>query len=721
MKGEPGMMLQFDVFLSYSSVDKQWVIKLKDDLLCYGVSVWLDKDEIRPGDLFGKALEQALDNCRAVALIVSPEAINSGWVEEEYYRALFLAKTKQTSVQIIPVILRDAELPGFLKGRTWVNFRDETAYVQSVGRLVWGITGEKPAQVLDLSTPELPYAVKLIETLLSIIVGPSEFHFASYYGLELAADSLKGWLDKLRPENQLLVIAIVGEFNAGKSTLVNALLNREVAFTHHFVATRTLAFYYPEADEYVEILCQDGERKQIGIHEYLEVCKHPEELEQAQRVEVRVASSMNVVLLDTPGMGTLEEHHQDRAEEAVKEADAIVWVIDPNRFMGAQEGAFLRRARAIGLPTLVVVSKADDFPKEDIEKAIEWLSANLGYEKEQLIAISAQNHLESHHDPGVSLLTQKLIQMSATPQSIRAQSQAAKRREMVDEAVRLVDLLQEKLDDDSRWINRERELIRIQATSVRAHLLEFSRSEMIRQLRSHLTERVSESLQPDEVESALKHVLADFEQRESRLRKQLMQQVRDETMSVWKKQFVARQDDLDQKIEQLLSQPLERENQIGYLQQQLVEIAFREETVIQTIRTSHDISSPVGSTLLTSLGAALGAFLTQSLWGILLGPLLGLLGRFFFRMSGGELKREKTEIHFQRDKFIGKLCQEFGVRFQERLKRPLHEYLQVIEDEALQSMCKKKCKGLTVQQIVDAKQKVDRLQEELKRADTTAN
>ncbi len=156
MKNEPNIIPQFDVFLSHSSVDKPWVIRLKDDLLRYGVSVWLDKDEIRPGDLFGKALEQALDHCRAVALIVSPEAISSSWVEEEYYRALSLAKTKQTPVQIIPVILREAELPGFLQDRNWVDFRDEAAYAQSVWRLVWGITDKKPAKILDLSATDLP-------------------------------------------------------------------------------------------------------------------------------------------------------------------------------------------------------------------------------------------------------------------------------------------------------------------------------------------------------------------------------------------------------------------------------------------------------------------------------------------------------------------------------------------------------------------------------------
>ena len=123
---------QFDVFLSYSSKDKTWVNRLKEALQKQGLKVWLDHDQIRPGDLFAGALEQGLEESKAVALIVSPESMESGWVEEEYSRALSLAKRKQQPLQLIPVILRDAELPGFLATRQWVDFREEsTVYPKS--------------------------------------------------------------------------------------------------------------------------------------------------------------------------------------------------------------------------------------------------------------------------------------------------------------------------------------------------------------------------------------------------------------------------------------------------------------------------------------------------------------------------------------------------------------------------------------------------------------
>ena len=55
---------EFDVSLSHNSHDKPWVIRLKNALVSYKIKVWLDKDEIRPGDLFVMALEKELQRVR---------------------------------------------------------------------------------------------------------------------------------------------------------------------------------------------------------------------------------------------------------------------------------------------------------------------------------------------------------------------------------------------------------------------------------------------------------------------------------------------------------------------------------------------------------------------------------------------------------------------------------------------------------------------------------
>src|SRR5687768_11044409 len=112
--GRPIEAQQFDVFLSHHSGDKPWVVALKAALVERGVSVWLDQDEIRPGDTFVKALEEGIQASRTVAVIVSPESLRSAWVEEEYNRALVLRNSSRPDLRIIPCLLRKATLPGFL-------------------------------------------------------------------------------------------------------------------------------------------------------------------------------------------------------------------------------------------------------------------------------------------------------------------------------------------------------------------------------------------------------------------------------------------------------------------------------------------------------------------------------------------------------------------------------------------------------------------------------
>jgi hypothetical protein len=143
---------EFDVFISHSSVDKPWVIELKEALEGRGIKVWLDNDEIRPGEKIAKALERGIEASRSVALVVSPESMKSGWVREEYDRALELEKAKRQPILLIPIILRTAKVPGFLSTRRWVDFRDENTFKENVDKVIWGITGrkEKPKSITDI-------------------------------------------------------------------------------------------------------------------------------------------------------------------------------------------------------------------------------------------------------------------------------------------------------------------------------------------------------------------------------------------------------------------------------------------------------------------------------------------------------------------------------------------------------------------------------------------
>ncbi|MEA2490137.1 MAG: hypothetical protein QOH21_1929 [Acidobacteriota bacterium] len=138
----------FDAFLSYSSADRDWVVALKRHLEGRGLRVWMDIEQIPPGEMFVTGLERGLDASRTMVLIVSPESVASGWVQEEYARAMSLTKAKAAPLRIIPVILRDAVQPGFLESRQRVDFRDADAFEAALSELIFGITGKNVSEQL---------------------------------------------------------------------------------------------------------------------------------------------------------------------------------------------------------------------------------------------------------------------------------------------------------------------------------------------------------------------------------------------------------------------------------------------------------------------------------------------------------------------------------------------------------------------------------------------
>jgi len=218
---------QFDVFLSHHSVDKPWAITLKDALRSRGLAVWLDRDEIRPGDLFVSALESGLEESKAVVLIVSPESMKSKWVKEEYSRALALAQDKRRSLQLVPLVLRDATLPGFLANRSWVEFRNVAEFDANVEQLVWGITGRKSDTSIQLGPPRQrqlldPRAAS--ETVLHNLPQPE---YGNFVGRENEIIQINRIL-RPYPHSQHALVTIDGIGGVGKTALALEIAHRHL-------------------------------------------------------------------------------------------------------------------------------------------------------------------------------------------------------------------------------------------------------------------------------------------------------------------------------------------------------------------------------------------------------------------------------------------------------------------------------------------------------------
>ena len=77
----------YDVFLSHSHADAEWVERLASKLDDAGFSVWFDKWALVPGELFQSGMARGLEQARACVVCVSIRTPR-GWVEQEIQHAL---------------------------------------------------------------------------------------------------------------------------------------------------------------------------------------------------------------------------------------------------------------------------------------------------------------------------------------------------------------------------------------------------------------------------------------------------------------------------------------------------------------------------------------------------------------------------------------------------------------------------------------------------------
>src|SRR5207248_3807717 len=135
----------FSVFLCHNTAEKPAVeyigrrLREKDE----EIMPFLDTQDILPGRPWVSALEDAINQCTAVAVFVGPNGFG-GWQMAEIRLAVDLANSKK-DFHLIPVLLPGATKPAehsFLMNWEWVQFQsleDEEAWL----RLISGIRGER--------------------------------------------------------------------------------------------------------------------------------------------------------------------------------------------------------------------------------------------------------------------------------------------------------------------------------------------------------------------------------------------------------------------------------------------------------------------------------------------------------------------------------------------------------------------------------------------------
>ena len=151
--------------------------------------------------------------------------------------------------------------------------------------------------------------------------------------------------------------AIIGRPNVGKSTLMNQLIGQKIAITSKKPQTTRNKIQTVYTDD------------------------------QGQ-----------IVFLDTPGIhkakNKLGEYMVHVAERTLKDADVILWLVEPTTYIGAGERHIAEQLQKSKLPILLVINKIDMIKKEEVLAVIDKYRTLLDFD--EIIPVSALRGNNTH-------------------------------------------------------------------------------------------------------------------------------------------------------------------------------------------------------------------------------------------------------------------------------------------------------------------------------------
>ena len=157
-------------------------------------------------------------------------------------------------------------------------------------------------------------------------------------GLELPREALDSLQKAILQLDELFLVVVAGEFNAGKSALINALLGQKILAegTTPTTSRVTLVKWGEQAAEQV-------------VDESFAIFTYP----------LPLLKELNIV--DTPGTNAIIRQHERLTDEFIPRSDLVLFITSADHPLTESERQFLERILAWGKKVIFVLNKVDIF------------------------------------------------------------------------------------------------------------------------------------------------------------------------------------------------------------------------------------------------------------------------------------------------------------------------------------------------------------------------
>lgn len=208
------------VFISHAHKDRVFAKKLAEDLERAGFRVWYSEWEMRPGDSFVKKIAGGIVTSGYMIVVLSPNSVNSRWVEKELSLAL-ANQLADKDIKIVPILHKTCEFPSTfhaLGDILYADFRKE--YDSAFHKLLKGLGLSSDRRGIEQFQGN-------IDDLRVVTEISSNTEVLSAYTLMLFEQSLTGNSWRYNRSDETVTLHLESSFETSSAVLQIRITNQE--------------------------------------------------------------------------------------------------------------------------------------------------------------------------------------------------------------------------------------------------------------------------------------------------------------------------------------------------------------------------------------------------------------------------------------------------------------------------------------------------------------
>ncbi|MFB4164194.1 dynamin family protein [Alteribacillus sp. JSM 102045] len=191
-------------------------------------------------------------------------------------------------------------------------------------------------------------------------------HAASTYECPRIFKNVDVLLKKI--EDKRRTAAFCGQFSAGKSTLLNQLIGKDLLPSHpiptsanivHFKKGKAPSLSYEDA--------QTGETKILSENEWKDEWFTSTDITKEVYLQLPVPHfPNNLEILDTPGIDSTEKNHKVLAESRLIEADTVYYMVDYQKVESEENFSFLKQLNKAYISPVLLINQVDKHEEQEL-------------------------------------------------------------------------------------------------------------------------------------------------------------------------------------------------------------------------------------------------------------------------------------------------------------------------------------------------------------------